>query len=133
MTPAAEAAGGSRQELLRIHRWMCAAKALDDRMHMLVRQGRAPFVGSSRGHEGIQVAATAALGPDDWAVLHYRGLGNAVARGLTAREWMTRRYNFDSNEAQDALQATPGSTGTKTATNTVNGPTTADIVVIKGP
>jgi 2-oxoisovalerate dehydrogenase E1 component alpha subunit len=67
---------------------MCAAKALDDRMHMLVRQGRAPFVGSARGHEGIQVAATAALRPDDWAVLHYRGLGNAVTRGLTAREWM---------------------------------------------
>src|SRR5262249_4707042 len=77
-----------RDELLRIHRWMCATKALDDRMHALVRQGRAPFVGSARGHEGIQVAATAALEPRDWAVLHYRGLGNAVARGLTAREWM---------------------------------------------
>ena len=78
----------TREDCLRIHRWMCAAKALDDRMHMLVRQGRAPFVGSARGHEGIQVAATAALDPGDWAVLHYRGLGNAVARGLTAREWM---------------------------------------------
>src|SRR6195256_5793896 len=67
---------------------MCAAKALDDRMHMLVRQGRAPFVGSARGHEGIQVAATAALEPEDWLGAHYRGLGNAVTRGLTAREWM---------------------------------------------
>src|SRR2546423_8767137 len=67
---------------------MCAAKALDDRMHALVRQGRAPFVGSSRGHEGIQVASTAALEPSDWLVPHYRGLGNAVARCLTAREWM---------------------------------------------
>jgi 2-oxoisovalerate dehydrogenase E1 component alpha subunit len=67
---------------------MCAAKALDDRMHMLVKQGRAPFVGSARGHEGIQVAATAALEPADWLVPHYRGLGNAVTRGLTAREWM---------------------------------------------
>jgi 2-oxoisovalerate dehydrogenase E1 component alpha subunit len=82
------AAEPDREVLLRVHRWMCAAKALDDRMHMLVRQGRAPFVGSSRGHEGIQVASTAALGPDDWVVLHYRGLGNAIARGLTAREWM---------------------------------------------
>ncbi len=82
------AAPAARDEHLRIHRWMCAAKALDDRMHILVRQGRAPFVGSARGHEGIQVAATAALGPEDWAVLHYRGLGNAVARGMTAREWM---------------------------------------------
>jgi 2-oxoisovalerate dehydrogenase E1 component alpha subunit len=85
---AAESGAATREDLLRIHRWMCAAKALDDRMHILVRQGRAPFVGSSRGHEGIQVASTAALGPDDWVVLHYRGLASAVTRGLTAREWM---------------------------------------------
>ncbi len=64
------------------------AKALDDRMHILVKQGRAPFVGSSRGHEGIQVASTAAIGPDDWLVPHYRGLANAIVRGLTMREWM---------------------------------------------
>jgi 2-oxoisovalerate dehydrogenase E1 component alpha subunit len=87
-TPAAEVSEATREEHLRIHRLMCATKALDDRMHALVRQGRAPFVGSSRGHEGIQVAATVALQPDDWLVPHYRGLGNAVARGLTAREWM---------------------------------------------
>src|SRR6266487_571758 len=85
---AAEPAEPSRDEYLHVHRLMCATKALDDRMHVLVRQGRAPFVGSARGHEGIQVAATAALRPDDWLVPHYRGLGNAVARGLTAREWM---------------------------------------------
>jgi 2-oxoisovalerate dehydrogenase E1 component alpha subunit len=85
---ATETPRGWRERYLRIHGWMCAAKALDDRMHALVRQGRAPFVGSARGHEGIQVAATAALGPGDWLVPHYRGLGNAVTRGLTAREWM---------------------------------------------
>ncbi|MDQ6774529.1 MAG: thiamine pyrophosphate-dependent dehydrogenase E1 component subunit alpha [Candidatus Dormibacteraeota bacterium] len=76
------------EDLLQVHRWMCATVALDDRMHALVRQGRAPFVGSARGHEGIQVAAAAVLEPSDWLVLHYRGLGSAVARGLTAREWM---------------------------------------------
>ncbi len=81
-------AGLSREEGLRLHRWMCATKALDDRMHILVRQGRAPFVGSARGHEGIQVTAAAVLEEQDWLVLHYRGLGSAVARGLTAREWM---------------------------------------------
>lgn len=83
-----EIPAATREEHLHLHRLMCATKALDDRMHILVRQGRAPFVGSARGHEGIQVASTAALAPDDWAVLHYRGLGNAVTRGLTAREWM---------------------------------------------
>jgi 2-oxoisovalerate dehydrogenase E1 component alpha subunit len=77
-----------KQEFLEMHRWMCMAKALDDRMHILVKQGRAPFVGSSRGHEGIQVASTAAIGADDWLVPHYRGLANAIVRGLTMREWM---------------------------------------------
>ena len=82
-------AAGSKEDFLRIHRLMALTKALDDRMHILVKQGRAPFVGSARGHEGIQVGATAALdGPDDWLVPHYRGLGNVVTMGLTAREWM---------------------------------------------
>jgi 2-oxoisovalerate dehydrogenase E1 component alpha subunit len=78
----------TKREYLDLHRWMCMAKALDDRMHILVKQGRAPFVGSSRGHEGIQVASTAAIGPDDWLVPHYRGLANAIVRGLTMKEWM---------------------------------------------
>jgi 2-oxoisovalerate dehydrogenase E1 component alpha subunit len=78
----------TKEDYLQLHRWMCMAKALDDRMHILVKQGRAPFVGSSRGHEGIQVASTAALGPDDWLVPHYRGLANAIVRGLTMKEWM---------------------------------------------
>src|ERR1700682_4024411 len=78
----------TREKYLQLHRWMCMAKALDDRMHILVKQGRAPFVGSSRGHEGIQVASTAALRPDDWLVPHYRGLANSIVRGLTMKEWM---------------------------------------------
>jgi 2-oxoisovalerate dehydrogenase E1 component alpha subunit len=78
----------TKSEYLDLHRWMCMAKALDDRMHILVKQGRAPFVGSSRGHEGIQVASTAAIGKDDWLVPHYRGLANAIVRGLTMQEWM---------------------------------------------
>lgn len=78
----------TKEQYLQLHRWMCIAKALDDRMHILVKQGRAPFVGSSRGHEGIQVASTAALEASDWLVPHYRGLGNAIVRGLTMREWM---------------------------------------------
>src|SRR5258708_23545669 len=83
---------GTREEFLQLHRWMCMAKALDDRMHILVKQGRAPFVGSSRGHEGIQVASTAALGPDDWLVPHYPGRAHSIARGLTVEEWMAAGF-----------------------------------------
>jgi 2-oxoisovalerate dehydrogenase E1 component subunit alpha len=91
----------TKEEYLQLHRWMCMAKALDDRMHILVKQGRAPFVGSSRGHEGIQVASTAALGPEDWLVPHYRGLANAIVRGLTMKEWMLAVFA----KADDPLSA----------------------------
>jgi 2-oxoisovalerate dehydrogenase E1 component alpha subunit len=95
-------AQATQEDYLRIHRWMCAAKALDDRMHILVKQGRAPFVGSSRGHEGIQVASTAALDiKKDWLIPHYRGLGNATVMGLTAREWMLAVFS----KAADPLTA----------------------------
>ena len=57
---------------------------------------------------------------------------NFQSGSFTAGSGMTRRYNFDSNEAQDAVQASAGSTGTKTATNTTSGPTTAQIVVLRG-
>src|SRR4029077_12045096 len=86
---------------LRIHRWMCTAKALDDRMHMLVRQGRAPFVGSARGHEGIQVASTAALGPEDSLGPPLPGLANSIVRGLTMKEWMLAVFA----KADDPLSA----------------------------
>ena len=98
-TTRAEAA--TREQYLQLYRWMCMAKALDDRMHILVKQGRAPFVGSSRGHEGVQVASTAAIGPDDWLVPHYRGLANSIVRGLTMKEWMLAVFA----KADDPLSA----------------------------
>ncbi len=91
----------THEQYLHLHRWMSMAKALDDRMHILVKQGRAPFVGSSRGHEGIQVASTAAIGPEDWLVPHYRGLANAIVRGLTMKEWMLAVFA----KADDPLSA----------------------------
>jgi 2-oxoisovalerate dehydrogenase E1 component alpha subunit len=101
MATTTRADAANKQEFLELHRWMCMAKALDDRMHILVKQGRAPFVGSSRGHEGIQVASTAALRKDDWLVPHYRGLANAIVRGLTMKEWMLAVFA----KADDPLSA----------------------------
>src|SRR5213080_3039607 len=97
----------TKEEYLQLHRWMCIAKALDDRMHILVKQGRAPFVGSSRGHEGIQVASTAALTAEDWLVPHYRGLANAIVRGLTMKEWMLAVF-AKANDPLSAGRNIPG-------------------------
>ncbi|HSR22529.1 MAG TPA: fibronectin type III domain-containing protein, partial [Candidatus Eisenbacteria bacterium] len=57
---------------------------------------------------------------------------NFASGSWTAGSGMTRRYDFDSNEAQDALQAAAGTTGSRTATSSTSGPTTAQIVVLRG-
>lgn len=68
---------------------MALARALDDRMWILNRQGRAPVVYSSNGHEGVQVGSAFALDRGrDWVVPYYRDLALVVALGMTPREVM---------------------------------------------
>jgi 2-oxoisovalerate dehydrogenase E1 component alpha subunit len=75
--------------LMTMYRRMVLARALDRRMWVLNRQGRAPFVISGQGHEAAQVAAAAALRPGvDWVVPYYRDLALCLALGMTAREFM---------------------------------------------
>ena len=51
-------------------------------MWALNRQGRAPFVVSSSGHEAVQVASVFAFDPEvDWLLPYYRDMGVALAWG----------------------------------------------------
>jgi 2-oxoisovalerate dehydrogenase E1 component alpha subunit len=82
-------AGLSAQRLLDAHYWMTLARALDDRMWALNRQGKAPFVISCCGHEAAQVGSALALTPGaDWVLPYYRDLGVMLVLGLTPREAM---------------------------------------------
>lgn len=66
---------------------MALARALDDRMWILNRQGRAPVVYSSNGHEAVQVGSAFALDRGkDWVVPYYRDLALVLALGMTPRE-----------------------------------------------
>ena len=49
----------------------------------------------------------------------------------TAGSGTTKRYDFDGNTSEDVVQASPGSTGAKTATAAVTGSTTAQIVALR--
>jgi 2-oxoisovalerate dehydrogenase E1 component len=67
-----------------MYRFMLLARRVDDRMFALNRQGRAPFVVGSSGHEAIQVASAMALQREkDWILPYYRDMGVALAWGLT--------------------------------------------------
>src|SRR5436853_4086756 len=76
-------------KLLAIYRQMVLARAMDRRMWVLNRQGKAPFVISGQGHEAAQVGAAAAMRPGvDWLCPYYRDLAFCLALGLTPLEFM---------------------------------------------
>ena len=70
------------ERLVEMYRCMLLARRMDDRMWALNRQGRAPFVVSSSGHEAVQVASVFAFDPEiDWLLPYYRDMGVALAWG----------------------------------------------------
>ena len=87
--PRHEALGLAPERLREMYRQMVMARALDRRMWVLNRQGKAPFVISGQGHEAAQVGAAAALRPGvDWLAPYYRDLAFCIAMGMTAADFM---------------------------------------------
>jgi 2-oxoisovalerate dehydrogenase E1 component alpha subunit len=81
--------GLSDGQALRIYEVMRLARAIDERMWLINRQGRAPFVISCQGQEGAQVGTAAALRPgSDWVAPYYRDAGVILWFGMTARDQM---------------------------------------------
>jgi 2-oxoisovalerate dehydrogenase E1 component alpha subunit len=81
--------GLSDAQALRIYEVMRLARAIDERMWLINRQGRAPFVISCQGQEGAQVGIAAALRPgSDWVAPYYRDAGVVLWFGMTARDQM---------------------------------------------
>jgi len=85
--------GLDADRLLAMYRQMVLARAVDRRMWVLNRQGKAPFVISGQGHEAIQVAAAnAMIAGKDWLVPYYRDLAFCMSLGMTARDFLLSVY-----------------------------------------
>jgi 2-oxoisovalerate dehydrogenase E1 component alpha subunit len=79
-----EALGLSDQDVLDMYFYIAVARALDDRMWVLQRAGKAMFVISGPGHEGCQVGAMWALDKkNDWFVPFYRSIAACLVKGMT--------------------------------------------------
>ncbi|GAB4434701.1 MAG: thiamine pyrophosphate-dependent dehydrogenase E1 component subunit alpha [Chloroflexi bacterium OHK40] len=75
--------------LREMFRCMVLARALDERMWLLNRAGKAPFVISCQGHEAAQVGAAFALTRGkDVTLPYYRGLATVLVMGMTPEEVM---------------------------------------------
>src|SRR2546421_2442888 len=84
-----EALGLEAARLLTMYRQMVLARAIDRRMWVLNRQGKAPFVISGEGHEGAQGGAAGAVRwRVAWLCRYYGDLAFCMALGLTPLEFM---------------------------------------------
>lgn len=81
------------QTVLEMYEKMLLARKLDERMWLLNRSGKIPFVISCQGHEGAQIGASFALDrTKDYVLPYYRDLGVVLSFGMTAKEVMLAAF-----------------------------------------
>ncbi|MFJ7509631.1 thiamine pyrophosphate-dependent dehydrogenase E1 component subunit alpha [Peribacillus simplex] len=86
-------AGLSDEQVLEMYRIMLLARRVDERMWLLNRSGKIPFVVSCQGQEAAQVGAALALNREkDYILPYYRDLGVVLAFGMTARDLMLSSF-----------------------------------------
>ncbi|WP_347862790.1 thiamine pyrophosphate-dependent dehydrogenase E1 component subunit alpha [Salimicrobium sp. PL1-032A] len=88
-----EQMGLKDEQALDMYRTMLLARKIDERMWLLNRSGKIPFVISCQGQEAAQVGASYALNLDeDYALPYYRDMGIVLSFGMTARELMLSAF-----------------------------------------
>jgi 2-oxoisovalerate dehydrogenase E1 component alpha subunit len=88
-----ESVGLSDEQLIEMYRLVALTRALDERMWVLNRAGRIPFVISGQGHEGAQVAITWPMRKGhDWIAPFYRSIATCLTFGMSPRDIMTAQY-----------------------------------------
>jgi 2-oxoisovalerate dehydrogenase E1 component alpha subunit len=106
-----DAVGLSDDELRAMYRQVALARAVDERMWILNRAGRIPFVISGQGHEGAQVGIAWALEKvKDWIAPFYRSIATCLTFGMSARDILTAQYATASDPSSGGRQM-PGHYG----------------------
>lgn len=85
--------GLSDDTVLEMYETIVLTRKLDERMWLLNRSGKIPFVISGQGHEGAQIGAAYALDrTKDYILPYYRDLGVVLSFGMTPREIMLSAF-----------------------------------------
>ena len=84
-----EALGLTNDDVLAIYETMLLARRIDERMWLLNRAGKIPFVISCQGQEAAQAGAAFALDKDkDWIAPYYRDTALVLYFGMTTKDLM---------------------------------------------
>src|SRR2546430_1417014 len=79
------AAGLDREDLLGVYRSMVLTRGIEERGHILYRQGKIPgSFYTGRGNEAASVGVATAMGPDDVGTPLHRDMGVHITRGVEA-------------------------------------------------
>jgi len=88
----------SDAQLLAFHRALLYPRLVEEKMLLLLRQGKISKWFSGIGQEAIAVGATLALEPDEWILPLHRNLGVFTTRGLPLRrlflQWQGSREGY---------------------------------------
>jgi 2-oxoisovalerate dehydrogenase E1 component alpha subunit len=103
--------GLTDDDLIGMYRLVALSRALDERMWILNRAGRIPFVISGQGHEGAQVGIAWAFEKGhDWIAPFYRSIATCLTFGMSARDIMTAQY-ATANDPSSGGRQMPGHYG----------------------
>ena len=87
------ALGLTNEQLLEMYEIMRLARRFDERLWILNRAGKIPFVVSCQGQEAAQVGAAFALDrKNDYVLPYYRDVGVVLSFGMTVKELMLQAF-----------------------------------------
>ena len=105
--------GLTNDDVLAMYKTMLLARKLDERMWLLNRSGKVPFVISGQGQEAAQVGAAFALNPQhDYIAPYYRDMGVVLHFGMTATDLMMSAFAKEADPNSGGRQM-PGHFGGK--------------------
>ncbi|WP_332645243.1 thiamine pyrophosphate-dependent dehydrogenase E1 component subunit alpha [Lysinibacillus sp. 54212] len=85
--------GLTNEDVLNMYETMLLARRIDERMWLLNRAGKIPFVISCQGQEAAQVGAAFALDhTKDYIAPYYRDMGVVLHFGMTAKDLMLSAF-----------------------------------------
>src|SRR5579871_3426241 len=77
-----ERKNASNEELIRLYKSLLLPRMIEEKMLVLLRQGRISKWFSGIGQEAIAVGATLAMDPEEWILPLHRNLGVFTSRGM---------------------------------------------------
>ncbi|MCM3675515.1 thiamine pyrophosphate-dependent dehydrogenase E1 component subunit alpha [Peribacillus simplex] len=108
-----EQLGLNEETVLDMYRTMLLSRRVDERMWLLNRSGKIPFVISCQGQEAAQVGAAFALDRQkDYVLPYYRDVGVVLTFGMTAKDLMLSGFAKEEDPNSGGRQM-PGHFGQK--------------------